>query len=542
MRPILSCEEVRNLEDIIEKEGTSKAELMELAGEFVAAQVERLSPKTVLVLVGFGNNGGDGWVAADILSQKGIKVTVVSPVEPDEVPSTLARHVARRTAGRDVTVFVGPSRDELSALIAKADVVLDAILGTGFSGNLRPPFNIWIDALNDAAATVVAVDVPSGLNAQTGEVPDVAVRADVTATMLAPKLGLFSADGPEYAGELICGELYDKLDEVINDVEHAAETVEASDLIDFMGPLPSGANKYSRGSVLVVAGSATYPGAAIMAAKAAARAGAGYVAVAAPEPCANLIRLALPSVPVFGMPADSRGAFGAAAPMQVAELAARYDCVLCGPGMTTAAGCMGVVTSLLALDKPLVLDADALNCLASVAIDGIDSTPELYRREAPLILTPHYGELARLVDESGVADLAHAIDAAQRIVWAAGSDNLVIIAKGPTTAVVGVEKVLLPLSGPASLATAGSGDVLAGIIAGSAALNHDTVDAWELLCAYAVALHSYTGFAAAERWGEKSVIATDLIDLIGDAMRLMTDEVLGDLDGEGAQGAAVKEA
>ena len=107
---------------------------------------------------------------------------------------------------------------------------------------------------------------------------------------------------------------------------------------------------------------------------------------------------------------------------------------------------------------------------------------------------------------------------------------------------VGVEKVLLPLSGPASLATAGSGDVLAGIIAGSAALNHDTVDAWELLCAYAVALHSYTGFAAAERWGEKSVIATDLIDLIGDAMRLMTDEVLGDLDGEGAQGAAVKEA
>ena len=261
MRPILSCEEVRNLEDIIEKEGTTKAELMELAGEFAAAQVERLSPKTVLVLAGFGNNGGDGWVAADILSQKGIKVTVVSPVEPDEVPSTLARHVARRTAGRDVTVFVGPSRDELSALIAKADVVLDAILGTGFSGNLRPPFNIWIDALNDAAATVVAVDVPSGLNAQTGEVSDVAVRADVTATMLAPKLGLFSADGPEYAGELICGELYDKLDEVINDVEHAAETVEASDLIDYMGPLPSGANKYSRGSVLVVAGSATYPGA-----------------------------------------------------------------------------------------------------------------------------------------------------------------------------------------------------------------------------------------------------------------------------------------
>ena len=540
MRPVLSCDEVRSLEDLIEKEGTSKAELMELAGEFAATQVERLEPKRVLVLVGFGNNGGDGWVAADILAQKGIAVDVVSPVEPDEIPSTLARHVARRTAGRDVTVYVGPSRDELSGLIAAADVVLDAILGTGFHGELRAPFTIWIEALNDAAATVVAVDVPSGLDAETGIAASACVRADVTATMLAPKLGLFSADGPEYAGELICGELYDKLDGVIDDIEHAAEIVEAEDLIDFMEPLPASVNKYTRGSVLVVAGSATYPGAAIMAAKAAARAGAGYVTVAAPDACANLIRLALPSVPVFAMPSDSRGSFGAAAPMQVVELAKHYNCVLCGPGMTTAAGCMSVVTSLLALDVPLILDADALNCLASVAIGGIDATPELYRREAPLIMTPHTGELARLVDEESIDDLASAIDASQRIVWAAGSDDLVVVAKGPTTAIVGVEKVLLPLSGPAALATAGSGDVLAGIIAGTMALNHEGVEAWELLAAYAVMLHSYTGFAAAERWGEKSVIATDLIDLIGDAMRLATDEVLGGL--EGARDTADKEA
>ncbi|MBM6908291.1 MULTISPECIES: NAD(P)H-hydrate dehydratase [Collinsella] len=537
MKPILSCDEVRELEDIIEKQGTSKAELMELAGEFAAAQVERLSPKHVLVLAGFGNNGGDGWVAADILSQKGIAVDVVSPVEPDEIPATLARHVARRTAGRDVTVYVGPSRDELSELILKADVVLDAILGTGFHGALRPPFNIWIDALNEAGATVVSVDVPSGLDAQTGAVAGTCVRADVTATMFAPKIGLFSASGPDFAGEVVCGELYEKLDEVIGDVSHAAEHVDADDLIDYLEPLPSDINKYTRGSVLVVAGSAQYPGAAIMAAKAAARAGAGYVAVAAPEPCANLIRLALPSVPVFAMPADSRGAFGAAAPMQVSELASRYGCVLCGPGMTTSAGAMGVVTSLLALDVPLVLDADALNCLAAVAIDGIDATPELYRREAPLIMTPHYGELARLVHEDAVGNLAEAMDAAQRIVWGVGSDNLIVVAKGPTTAVVGVEKVLLPLSGPASLATAGSGDVLAGIIAGATALNRDRIEAWELLASYAVALHSYTGFAAAERFGEKSVIATDLIDCIGDAMRLMTEEVIGGLENEVASSA-----
>ncbi len=531
MRPVLSCEEVARLEDCIEREGSSKAELMELAGEFVAVQALKRDPKRVVVLVGFGNNGGDGWVAADILAQKGVTVDVVAPCEPDEIPATLARHVARRTAGRDVTVTVGPSRDELSTLIARADLVIDAILGTGFHGSPRAPFSIWIKALNELAPTVLAVDVPSGLNAETGRVEDVAVRADVTATMITPKIGLFSADGPEYVGELVCGELYDRLDDVIGDVDHAAEIVEADDLVDFLEPLPANIDKYSRGSVLVVAGSAQYPGAAIMAAKAAARAGAGYVAVAAPDACASIIRLALPSIPVYAVPSDSRGSFGAAAPMAIVEHAKRFGCVLCGPGMTTSAGCMEVVTDLLALDVPLILDADGLNCLAKVSIGGIDKTPELYRREAPLIMTPHYRELSRLVGGAEVTDLVSAIDAAQQLVWAAGSDDFVVVAKGSTTAIVGVEKVLLPLSGPASLATAGSGDVLAGILAGSSALNRESVDRWELLCAFAVAVHSYTGYAAAAQYGEKSVIATDLIDVIGDALQMAADEAVRHLDG-----------
>ncbi len=154
MKPVLSTEEVVRLEDIIEREGTSKAELMELAGEFAANEVLKLNPDRVLVLVGFGNNGGDGWVAADILSHKGVDVDIVSPVEPDEIPAALARHVARRTAGRDVHVCVGPSRDELEVLIDKADVVVDAIFGTGFHGNLRAPFSIWIPTVNECADCV----------------------------------------------------------------------------------------------------------------------------------------------------------------------------------------------------------------------------------------------------------------------------------------------------------------------------------------------------------------------------------------------------
>lgn len=530
MKPILSCEEVRRLEDCIEAEGTSKATLMELAGEFAASVVAASDPKRVLILVGFGNNGGDGWVAADILAHKGIDVDVVSPVEPDEIPAALARHVARRTAGRDVNIVIGPSRDELAELVSRADVVVDAILGTGFHGSLRSPFSIWIPTVNELAAEVVAIDVPSGLDAETGTVEEDAIRAARTATMLAPKIGLYSADGPDYTGEILCGELYDRLDEVIDDVDHAAEMVEPIDLIDFLEPLPSNIDKYSRGSVLVVAGSSSYPGAAIMAAKAAARAGAGYVAVATPATCANLIRMALPSVPVIDIPADSRGAFGAAARRAVCDAAKKFSCVLFGPGITTAAGCIDVVSGLLKLDVPLVLDADALNCLSKLSIGGLDETPELYRREAPLILTPHYRELSRLVDEEAVRDLGGAIEAAQRLLWAAGSDNFIVIAKGPVTAVAGVEKVLLPVSGPASMATAGTGDVLSGIVAGTVALNHAYEGPWELLCSYAVSLHSYTGFIAADRYGEKSVIATDLIDVIGDAMALASEEALKGLE------------
>lgn len=528
MKPVLSVEETLRLEDLIEREGTSKAALMEHAGEAAAARVAQYKPQHVAVLVGFGNNGGDGWVAADILSHQGIAVDVVSPIEPNEIKSPIARHVARRTAGRDVRVIVGPSRDELVSILSEADVVLDAILGTGFTGAVRPPFSIWIPALNELGLPVVSVDVPSGLNAETGAVETVCVEATATVTLLAPKIGLYSGEGPEYAGEITCGQLYSHLDEVIGDVEHAAEIVEPADLVDYFPDLPSNVNKYSRGSVLVVAGSATYPGAAIMAAKAAARAGAGYVTVATPDACANLIRMALPCVPVVGVPSDSRGAFGAAAASAVRELAHKFDCVLCGPGMTVTAGGMQLVTELLRTDVPLVLDADALNCMSRLAIGGIEETPEVYRREAPLILTPHNKELSRLVGDEPVDDLGSAIEVAQKLVWAAGSDNLVVIAKGPSTAIVGVEKVLLPMSGPASLATAGSGDVLAGVVAANIAVSHGDIDCWELLCSYAVAVHSYAGHAAAALMGERSVIATDLIDVLGEAMNLTEREALRD--------------
>ncbi|QWT17709.1 NAD(P)H-hydrate dehydratase [Collinsella sp. zg1085] len=526
MRPVLDTDAIRRLEDIIEKEGTSRAELMELAGEFVASVALEYKPKRVVALAGFGNNGGDAWVAADILQHKGVHVDVVTPVEPDEIPAALARHVARRSAGRDVAITVGPSKDELAELLDSADVIIDAMLGIGFHGTVRAPFTIWIPTVNAASAPVVSVDVPSGLNVETGIASDACIHADITATLLAEKIGLFSAGGPGCAGEIRCGSLYAQIADALTEVDKAAEFVEPADLAPCLQDIPPHVDKYARGSVLVVAGSSAYPGAAMLAAQAAARAGAGYVAVATPETCANLIRMALPSIPVIAVPADARGSFGAAAKSVISEIAEKYDCVLCGPGITTAAGSAGIVTMLLEMNVPLILDADALNCLSRVTIDGLDSLPEVYRREAPLLLTPHYRELARLVSEGDVHDLVSSIQAAQKILWAAGSSNMAIVAKGPTTAVVGVEQVFIPQAGPVALATAGSGDVLAGILAGIVATLQDEPESWELLASYAVTIHSQTGYLAASTYGSRSVMASDLPDLIGPALQLVEDEVL----------------
>ena len=528
MEPVLTIDEIKELEDTLEKSGISKAELMESAGEALARAVSEYEPQRVCVLCGFGNNGGDGWVAADILAHSGIDVDVVSPIEPNEIKSPLARHVARRTEVRDVKVHVGPSRDELEELVEAADVCVDALLGTGFNGELRMPFTIWMDVLEEISPLIISADVPSGMNADTGVVADRCVFANETVTMLAPKLGLYSADGPTYAGKVTVAPLCDERDDALEDVTHAAEKLSEMDSLDFLSPLPSNIDKYSRGSALIVGGSATYPGAIIMAAKAAARAGAGYVAVATPDTCANIVRMAVPSVPVIAMPSDARGAFSSLAAASITQLAQKFDAVLCGPGMTSTTGCIDVVQSLMRTDAAIILDADALNCLTKLAGGNVTLHPDLYRRDAPLIMTPHYRELSRLVGGRRIRHLNAALKAAQEVVWAVGSSDLLVIAKGPQTAVVTPERCVLPVGGPAALATAGSGDVLAGILAGTLASTHD-VESWELLASHAVAVHSHCGFAAAKKFGERSVIATDLIDFIGPALQRVEDAAFDEL-------------
>ena len=527
MQPVLNIDDVKRVEVALTRVGVSVSELMHRAG-FAAAReaLELGNVDNVVVLVGLGNNGGDGWVAAEALHGRGVNVRVVSPIEPDSLTGDLAHQVALSAVRAGVPVTVGPSRDELSDLLATADVVLDCMLGTGFHGQVRPPFDIWIECVNASPVRVISVDVPSGLSAQTGRVEGACVVADMTVTMLSLKPGLLADDGRDVCGAIVVAPLAEQTERLVANEDPIAWRTDLIDYIDTVPARTASVDKYSRGSVLVVGGSRRYTGAAIMAALAAARMGAGYVTLAMPASAAAVAQTHLLEIPVVPLAEDAEGTLTADACDVVRKLAERSSAVLVGPGMRTGGGCSAVVSTLLTACVPLVVDADGLNCLSRLTNGELPKYPEVIRRDAPLVLTPHRGELGRLVGRpNGVSTLVDQLDAAREIVWADGGSELVVVAKGTATACVSVEKAVLPKPGPAALATAGSGDVLAGMMA-SVLAQHVGEDAdWALLAAYACEVHAYAGSLAAERMGSRAVMAGDVIDVIGAAADALDEHV-----------------
>ena len=520
MQPVLNVEDVRRVEVALTRVGVSVSELMHRAGYAAAQEVLSMSDaESVIVLVGTGNNGGDGWVAAETLKAKGRAVQVVTPVAPADLQGDLARMVAQGAASAGVPIIIGPSRDELELLLDKADVVLDCMLGTGFNGMPRTPFDIWIDCLNSSGARVVSVDVPSGLSAQTGEAPGGCVVADLTVTMLALKPGLLADRGRDVCGSIVVAPLAEQTAQLVVEADPVAWRAELEDYLDVLVEPSAAVDKFTRGSVLVVGGSTRFPGAPIMAARAAARSGAGYVTLAVPESIAALVQTQVLEIPVVGLPCDADGIFTAEAAERVAKIAESNTVTLAGPGMRVSSGASAVIAALLNSNAPLVIDADGLNCLAQLASGQLDEYPELTRRAQPIVLTPHRRELARLVGmDAAPTSLVGQLDAARRIIWANGGSELAIVAKGSATGCVGVERAILPKPGPAALATAGSGDVLGGVIAALLAQKGGRIEDLLLLTALACEIHGYAGSIAAERYGSRGVMAGDVIEVLGLAM------------------------
>ncbi len=521
MQPVLNVEDVRRVEQDLTAAGVSLAELMRRAGHAAAQEVLNLGDvEHVIIFAGPGNNGGDSWVAAELLHRAGASVEVVCSEDPAEIQSPLEAMVAKSAQEAGVSYVVAPSKNDIERRLQEASVALDGIFGTGFHGEIHAPYDIWINAINESGIKVVSIDVPSGISAQTGEGANPYVMAEVTVTMISLKPGLISGKGRDACGAIVVAPLAEQSEKFIVDADPVAWRVDTADYVDVIPAPTVDIDKYSRGSVLVVAGSKHYPGAAILAAEAAARAGAGYVTLCVPSCIATVCRTHLTSIPVVALPSSDSGTFAISAKADLIKLAKSRDVVVAGPGMGVSADTVSLVTALLETKVPLVLDADALNSMARMTTDSIDNFPELIRREAPLVLTPHRKELGRLVgmNDAPPESLASSMEAARRIVWADGGSDICVIAKGEATACVGVEIALLPKPGPLSLATAGTGDILAGIVGAFLARHMNEEDVLPLMCAMACETHATAARLAAEEFGLYGALSSDIVKKVGLAL------------------------
>jgi hydroxyethylthiazole kinase-like uncharacterized protein yjeF len=437
LEPLYTADEMRAAEA-----GHDVDAMMERAGRAVAeAILERYpSARTIACVCGSGANGGDGRIAARIL----------------------------REAGRD-------AREEL---VDGADVVVDALFGTGFHGEPRPEAAALIERMNGAGAPVVAVDVPSGVDASTGEAAGAAVRAELTVTMHAPKVGLVVAPGRFHAGEVVVAGI---------GIEHAEtrHRLVTEEILDRVPRRQEGDNKYTAGAVLVVGGAPGLTGAASLAAEAAFRADAGYVAVAVPEASLPVIELRL-------LEAVKR-------PLgEIDDVLPRMRALALGPGLGRGDEERALVRRLLEeTSLPAVVDADGLHEL------------EPFERDAPTVLTPHEGELARLLGEESRWVAAHRMEALRRTVERFGC---VLLLKGADT-LVGApgEGVLVRSANAPGLATAGTGDVLTGIVAAFLAKGMDA----RLAAAAAAAAQARAALLAPQQAG---LVASDVVALLPRAL------------------------
>ncbi len=478
----------------IEQRGVPGLELMERAGAGVARAVEQLAGDgLVTVVCGKGNNGGDGLVVARLLREAGREVAVVCVAPVEDFRGDAAENASRLPGEPPLALEQG------GRAIASAAALVDAVLGTGFRGEPHGPSAQAIAAIRAAGAPVVAVDVPSGVDASSGVVAGEAVRAALTVTFHAAKPGLWIMPGKAHAGEVRTLDI---------GIPRGAPSEARVGLIEpsVGARLPRRAGdttKFASGQVVVAGGSRGLMGAPRMASHAAMRAGAGYVIGCVPASLQDVLAAAAtPELMTRGLP-EQDGSLAPTAVASVLESIRPGGALALGPGLGRSDGAVAFARELARrAPAPIVLDADGLNAHAG-------RLAELREREAMTVLTPHAGELGRLLELDGEEiereRLRHVRDAAER-------SRAIVVLKGDDTLVAEPDgRVAVSRGGSPALATAGTGDVLTGVIAALLAQRLDPF----LAAAAGVWLHAAAGREAARRQGSaEGVIASDVIDAL----------------------------
>lgn len=499
-------------------------ELMERAGRGCAEVILHefgAEPQKAVIFCGAGNNGGDGLVIARYLAQSGWRCSVHLQKPPENFSPDAAKNYQRLRELMDTNAAVvelDATRPDWMHLattdLADADLVVDAILGTGVSGAPRDKVLEMIMLVNEANQPVVAVDMPSGVDGSTGETPGEAVMAETTLTIGAPKLGSLFHPGKWHCGEVSVIDIgFD--DAVIE--KHAAgyrllDRGEAAMRLPYRAP---DLHKFDAGALVIVAGSAEFRGAALLAGEAALRSGCGMVYLAVPDVIRDAIDVTLREVITVGLPSTPEGTVAPGALETLKPYLERADALAVGPGMGRVDATVEFIRGLVTTAQvPVVVDADGINAFAGHAdlLAGV---------EVPAVITPHSGELGRLV-EGEVHGLHAPVERMEQTREVAGRLGLTLLHKGAPTVIADPDgDVWINTTGSSALATGGTGDVLTGIIAGLVAQGAEPADA---ACVGAW-MHGRAGELASKDMGKRGVVAGDLLWSMGGAITELEDLV-----------------
>ena len=524
--PVMSRDDVRELDRATIESGTASLELMERAGACIVESLQRRRNELlgracrqqprVLIVAGSGNNGGDGYVLARLLRIAGWmpQVAHVGRDPKDEGDCAVNRERWLAEGGR--ILDAGATRELLAPGGAReVDLIVDALFGTGLDRDLDGDATATVEAVNRYAAhnaiAVVAVDVPSGLCADTGDVLGCAVRARLTVTLGAAKPGLFVGSGPDFSGRVDVADI-GLLDPGKAGLEPLGQVIDAHTCAAWLEPRPATTHKGQLGHVLILGGSQGKTGAPLLAARGALRAGAGLVTVGVPATLAAQTDAALAEAMTFALPDNGRGALAENAWRNLAEPLRAFDAIAVGPGLGTDLAVRDFVIELVRnYPGRLVVDADALNVLADCRLNlGVMFTKRRRSGHGATILTPHPGEAARILAVDAAAIQADRLRAAEELSF---DGPATWVLKGAATIVTQRGRFAFNGSGNAGMASAGMGDVLAGVCAAVTARVENPFRA----AAIAVHVHGAAGDLMAGRLGGPGFLSSEVADTIPQA-------------------------
>jgi NAD(P)H-hydrate epimerase len=513
---VLNTQQMREADRrTIDEIGIPAIVLMENAGRQAVAAMEAafddLATSHVGVLCGRGNNGGDGFVIARTLVQRGVETSVFLLGSVADVRGDARTNL--EVLGRIGLTVVEISNAQEWELhfseISRCELLVDAILGTGFHGQLSGLLETVVADVNGLGVPVVAIDLPTGVSADTAEVEGEAIEASMTVTLAAPKISLILPPADSRSGDLVIADIGIPLP-LLDEVEGPyLELLTRERMRDLVPARAADSHKGDFGRVLVIAGSLGRSGAAHLAAIGALRSGAGLVTIATPKSCLPIVAAMAPEYMTEGLEETTSGTVDYAALDRVLEFKA--DVIALGPGLGQSPGTAAFVHGLLErAGVPLVLDADALNAFSGdpdrlMGRDGVD-----------VVITPHPGEMARLLNTSVEAvqhdRLRHATEFAAR-------HRVHVVLKGHRTIIAGPDnRAFINLTGNSGMATGGTGDILTGMIA---AWFGQLLDA-EAACKLAVYLHGAAGDLAEADEGDVALVAGDVAARLGDAVMELT--------------------